>query len=100
MRYCPNYIFTWKDGRPYQPNYVTKEFQKVLARNNFPKIRFHDLRHSCASILYDKNWQLKDIQTWLGHANIETTGNIYTHISKSRKEILAKDLENTFSFAL
>ena len=95
-----DYVFTWQDGRPYQPNYVTKEFKKVLAKNNFPKMRFHDLRHSCASILYDKNWQLKDIQTWLGHANIETTGNIYTHISKSRKELLAKDLENTFSFTL
>ena len=95
-----NYVFTWQDGRPYQPIYVSMEFQKMLAKNNFPKMRFHDLRHSCASILYDKNWQLKDIQTWLGHANIETTGNIYTHISKSRKEILAKDLENTFTFAL
>ena len=95
-----NYVFTQKDGRPYQPNCVSMEFKKVLAKNNFPKMRFHDLRHSCASILYDKNWQLKDIQTWLGHSDIQTTGNIYTHISKSRKELLAKDLENTFTFAL
>ena len=60
-------------------------------------MRFHDLRHSCASILYDKGWEIKDIQTWLGHADIETTANIYTHISKPRKEILAEDLRNTFS---
>ena len=95
-----DYVFTWPDGRLYHPNYITKEFQNVLAKNNFPKMRFHDLRHSCASILYDKQWQLKDIQTWLGHADIETTGNIYTHITKSRKEILAKDLEHTFSIAI
>ena len=95
-----DYVFTWPDGRGYLPEYITKEFQKVLAKNNFPKMRFHDLRHSCASILYDKQWQLKDIQTWLGHSNIETTGNIYTHITKSRKEILAKDLEHTFSIAI
>ena len=76
---------------------ITKKFQKVLAKNNVPKMRFHDLRHSCASILYDKGWELKDIQTWLGHADIQTTANIYTHISKTRKEILAKDLENTFA---
>ena len=57
-------------------------------------MRFHDLRHSCASILYYKGW---DIQTWLGHADIQTTANIYTHISKSRKEIIAKDLEHTFA---
>ena len=59
-------------------------------------MRFHDLRHSCASILYDKGWALKDIQTWLSYANIQITVNIYTHISKTRKEILAKDLKNTF----
>ena len=95
-----DYVFTWPDGKPYRPDYITKEFKKVLAKNNFPKMRFHDLRHSCASILYDKQWQLKDIQTWLGHADIETTGNIYTHITKSRKEILAKNLEHTFSIAI
>ncbi len=91
------YVFTWEDGRSYDPGYVTKEFKKVLAKNKFPKMRFHDLRHSCASILYDKGWELKDIQTWLGHADIQTTANIYTHISKFRKEFMAKDLENTFA---
>ena len=95
--YNSDYVFTWEDGRAYNPGYITKAFQKVLAKNNFPKMRFHDLRHSCASILYDKGWELKDIQTWLGHADIETTANIYTHISKSRKEFMAKDLEHTFA---
>ncbi|MFR1179348.1 MAG: tyrosine-type recombinase/integrase [Opitutales bacterium] len=65
-------------------------------RNKRISKRFHDLRHSCASILYDKGWALKDIQTWLSYANIQITVNIYTHISKTRKEILAKDLKNTF----
>ena len=94
-----DYVFIWPDGRLYHPNYITKEFQNVLAKNHFPKMLFHDLRHSCASILYDKQWQLKDIQTWLGHSNIETTGNIYTHITNARKEILAKNLEHTFSIS-
>jgi len=58
-------------------------------------IRFHDLRHSTASILHDKGWSLKDIQDWLRHADIETTGNIYTHISKSREQANAKSLEKT-----
>lgn len=49
-----DYVFTWQDGRLYQPNYITKELQHVLAKNNFPKTRFHDLRPSCASVLYDK----------------------------------------------
>lgn len=53
-------------------------------------------QHSCASILYDKGWKEKDIQEWLGHSDIGTTMEIYTHISNSRKNILAKDLEGTF----
>ena len=81
------YIFVWPDGKPYRPDYITREFQKILKRNNFPQMRFHDLRHSCASILYDKGWELKDIQTWLGHADIETTGGIYTHITQDRGKI-------------
>ena len=92
-----DYVFTWPDGRPYSPVYVSQSFQKNLKKNDFPHIRFHDLRHSCASILYDKGWDLKDIQTWLGHADIQTTANVYTHISKSRKKIMAKNLENTFT---
>lgn len=91
-----DYVFTWPDGRPYSPSYITKEFQKVLHRNNFPKMCFHDLRHSCASVLHDKGWDLKDIQTWLGHADIQTTANIYTHISDSRRNQMAKNIQNTF----
>lgn len=91
------YIFVWPDGKPYRPDYITREFQKVLTKNNFPKMRFHDLRHSCASILYDKGWELKDIQTWLGHADIETTADVYTHISNTRKNNMAKDIQHTFA---
>jgi Site-specific recombinase XerD len=90
------YIFKWADGKLYSPDCVTRSFQRVLKNNNLPKMRFHDLRHSTASILYDKGWDLKAIQDWLGHSDIETTLNIYTHISNQRKVNSAKDLENTF----
>ena len=86
----------WADGTPYRPDYVTRAFGKVLEKKGLPHIRFHDIRHSTASILYDKGWDLKDIQEWLGHADIGTTGNIYTHISKLRKETIGKDLGSTF----
>ena len=91
-----DYIFKWQDGKLYRPDYVTRSFQRVLKRHELKVIRFHDLRHGTASILYDKGWELKDIQEWLGHADIETTGNIYTHISLHRKQVSAKSLENTF----
>ena len=72
----------------------------VLKRNNFPHLRFHDLRHSCASILHDKCWDIKDIQTWLGHADISTTANIYTHISASRKNEMAKDIQGILNYKI
>lgn len=92
-----DYVFTHPDGRIYHPTSVSHTFSDVLTKNNFPKMRFHDLRHSCASVLHDKGWELKDIQTWLGHSDIQTTANIYTHISQTRKNDMAKDIQNTFS---
>lgn len=60
-------------------------FSLVLERNGMKKIRFHDLRHSCAGLLYSNGIALKDILEWLGHSDISTTGNIYTHPDYSSK---------------
>ena len=49
------------------------------------EIRFHDLRHSCASLLLSKGAALKEIQDWLGHSDISTTANIYAHLDYSSK---------------
>lgn len=92
-----DYVFVWPNGKRYAPDYITRGFQRVLKNNHLPKMRFHDLRHSTASILYDKGWSLKDIQEWLGHADMETTGDIYTHISQIRRHSMAKNIQNIFS---
>lgn len=92
-----DYIFTWKDGKLFRPDYVTKGFQKVLKKSGFSHMRFHDLRHSCASILHDKGYSLKKIQEWLRHSDIETTGNIYVHILKSRQVIENDNVDEIFS---
>lgn len=91
------YVFVWQDGRLFRPDYVTKGFQKVLKKSGFEHMRFHDLRHSCASILHDKGWSLKQIQEWLRHSDIETTGNIYVHILKSRQVIENDRVDDIFS---
>ncbi len=91
-----DYIFKWDDGRPYLPDYVTKKFQKLLKKYDLPHIRFHDLRHSCASLLISKGFTLKDIQEWLGHSDIRTTANIYAHLDITRKESIAKSMSETF----
>jgi len=65
-------VFTWPDGRRFAPDYVTRKFSKTLEKNNLPHIRYHDLRHTTASILLGAGYQLKDIQEWLGHSDIGT----------------------------
>lgn len=90
------YVFVWSDGKPYRPDYITRTFQKVLEKHGLPRLRFHDIRHSTASILYDKGWPLKDVSEWIGHADLSTTGNIYTHITMLRKENVGKDLGSLF----
>lgn len=60
------------------------------------RIRFHDLRHSCASLLYAHGVSLKKIQEWLGHSNISTTANIYTHLSFDSKISSANAILNVF----
>lgn len=75
-----DYICKWVDGRPILPNYVTQKFKEIITKNDLEPIRFHDLRHSSASLLIQLGFSLKDIQEWLGHGDVSTTGNIYTHL--------------------
>lgn len=86
--YCEDYLdYIYVDamGQLIKPNYITQHFEVLLKKNNLKKIRFHDLRHSCASLLYANGVALKDIQEWLGHSDIATTSNIYTHLDYSNK---------------
>jgi integrase len=87
------YVFYSSDGGYMRPDCLTRSFQRQLRRAGFPKLRFHDLRHSTASILFDKGWSLDDVKNWLGHSDIETTSNIYLHYTRDRKIMLAKGLE-------
>ena len=96
--YENDYIFKNPNGVPYRPDSLTRSFKRALARHGFPQMRYHDLRHSTASILVDKGWDINDIKEWLGHADISTTSNIYAHISHRRKVSLAQDLDKTLTF--
>lgn len=96
--YQSDYVFVREDGKPFRPDCLTRSFQRVLKAHNLKPMRFHDLRHSTASMLYDMGWDIKAIQTWLRHADIETTGNIYTHISNERKRILSTELNDFIKF--
>lgn len=86
--YCKQYleyIYVNEIGEIVKPGYITQHFPFVLEKNGLRRIRFHDLRHSCASLLYANGVSLKEIQEWLGHSNISTTANIYTHLDYNSK---------------
>ena len=86
--YCEDYLdYIYVDamGKLIKPDFITQHFDLFLKKNGLKKIRFHDLRHSCASLLYANGVPLKDIQEWLGHSDIGTTSNIYTHLDYSNK---------------
>lgn len=92
-----DYVFTWPNGKPYSPDYITRRFSKLLKTHNLPHIRFHELRHSCASILLSMGWSLKDIQEWLGHSDIKMTANIYSHLDTTRKKSIALSISEKLS---
>ncbi|MFT9056843.1 MAG: site-specific integrase [Ethanoligenens sp.] len=91
--YCKDYleyIYVNEMGERIRPNFITQNFEITLKNNGLKKIRFHDLRHSCASLLYANGVSLKEIQEWLGHSDISTTSNIYTHLDFTSKVASAK----------
>lgn len=92
-----NYVFKWHDGRPYHPDYVSHRFNDLLKKHDLPHIRFHELRHSCASMLISMGFSLKDVQEWLGHSDIQMTANIYSHLDIARKNTIAASLANKFN---
>ena len=86
--YCQDYldyVYVNELGELVKPGWLTQTFPEFLKKHGMRRIRFHDLRHSYASLLYANGVALKDIQVWLGHSDIGTTSNIYTHLSYSSK---------------
>lgn len=91
-----SYVFKWPDGHTYSPDYISERFSNLLKKHNLPHIRFHELRHSCASMLLAMGWNLKDIQEWLGHSDIKMTANLYSHLDVARKNNIANSLAEKF----
>ena len=87
------YVFVDAMGNIFNPRSVTANFSKLLEQNGLRHIRFHDLRHSCASLLLANDVPLKHIQEWLGHSDFTTTANIYAHLDYKSKITSAQAME-------
>ena len=80
-----DYVCVNEIGDLIKPHYVTESFPKLPKASGMRQIRFHDLRHSCASLLLANGVPMKQIQEWLGHSDFSTTANIYAHLEYSSK---------------
>lgn len=78
-----DFIFVHPDGQPVYPEYMTQKFTKILKKAGLPHCRFHDLRHLCASIMLMQGVNVKEAQEILGHKDVHTTLNIYSHAMQS-----------------
>ena len=83
-------------GERIKPDKISRDFPKFLLDNNMKRIRFHDLRHSCASLLFEEGVPMKIIQNWLGHSVISTTMDLYTHLYKEADHQCTQAFDDVF----
>lgn len=93
-----DYVFKHRDGTLYYPDYPSKAFGKIIRKNpDLPQnITYHGLRGSCVSILVHMNLDIKTIQKWVGHADIDTTMRIYAKVKDKESKMEVSDtMKNT-----
>ena len=91
--YCKDYegyICINQVGRLFLPKFLNDQFEAIMEKAGLRRIRFHDLRHSSASLLLANGVPLKNIQEWLGHSDFSTTANIYAHLDATSKKVTAE----------
>lgn len=89
-----DYVCVNDVGKLLNPDYVSGTFGKVLKRNGLKPLRYHGLRHSCASLLLQLGYSIKEIQEYLGHSNYQTTANLYSHTDSRNKKEMVKGISN------
>jgi integrase len=73
-------VFTTPGGRPLSKSTFRENFRRVVERASLRQLRFHDLRHSCASLLFSQGVDVRDVADLLGHSEVRTTLDLYTHV--------------------
>ncbi len=81
-----NEWFVFGNSVPFRETTITRKYENYRINANLKKIRIHDFRHSCASLLINQGASIALVSKYLGHSNITTTLNIYTHMYKNELE--------------
>ena len=87
-------VFTRADGKPLDGTVVTHEFHRILCQEGLNQRRFHDLRHSCATLLLAQGVAARVVMDVLGHSQIAITMNTYTHVIPELRHDAAAKMES------
>ena len=88
-----DYVFCTLHGTHLNPNHVVEEFKKLLTRAGLPDVRFHDLRHSAATLLLSLGVHPKVVQELLGHTQISMTMDVYSHVLPGMQQDAMRQLD-------
>lgn len=91
-------VCRWENGNDIKHDYISHKFTKLLKANGLPKIRFHDLRHTAATLLVNNGATPQQAQEFLGHESVGTTMNIYAHCLNDTK-IKTSEIMNKIYFS-
>ena len=90
-------VFTTATGAPLEGTSITHRFQKLLQRAGLPHLRFHDLRHACASLLLAQGVHPRVVMETLGHSQISLTMNTYSHVIPALQRDAAERMDAILS---
>jgi len=91
-----DFVFSWPDGRPLDPDVVTKAFHRTVRKAGLTNIRLHDLRHTHATLMLKAGVHPKVVSERLGHANIGITLDAYSHVLPGLQEAAAEKFDRIF----
>ena len=89
-------VFVTSTGNPFSPRNLVRHFKQVIQESGLPEIRFHDLRHTCATLLLTQNVHPKAVQEILGHSQISLTMDTYSHILPIVHEEATEKMDQLF----
>ncbi|MDC3412565.1 tyrosine-type recombinase/integrase [Terrihalobacillus insolitus] len=94
----PGHVFLFSNefGQPYRPDSISQRWSRFIVKTGLKKIRFHDLRHTSATLLINKGVHAKVIQERLGHSKISTTMDVYGHVLQEAEQSAATHFESLF----
>lgn len=91
------YVICKSNGEPFVPSSIPQRWDRFCDQHKLKKIRFHDLRHTCATLMIANGVDPKTVQAWLGHSDIQVTLNTYAHCLPSMKQAAGEKMDVIFS---